>query len=58
MRKRIITILLKAALLNLAKFGQRLKLMPMLKGFLPAFFFYSMGVQTIMLVAAGFGAKD
>jgi len=31
--------------------------MPLLKRFLPAFFFYSMGVQTIMLVAAGFGAK-
>jgi UMF1 family MFS transporter len=29
----------------------------LLKRYLPAFFFYSMGVQTIMLVAAGFGAK-
>ena len=31
--------------------------MPLLKRYLPAFFFYSMGVQTIMLAAAGFGAK-
>ncbi|QQL51445.1 MFS transporter [Mucilaginibacter ginkgonis] len=32
--------------------------MPLLKRYLPAFFFYSMGVQTIMLVAASFGAKE
>ena len=32
--------------------------MPLLKRFLPAFFFYSMGVQTIMLVAANFGEKE
>ena len=32
--------------------------MPILKRYLPAFFFYSMGVQTIMLVAASFGAKE
>jgi UMF1 family MFS transporter len=32
--------------------------MPLLKRYLPAFFFYSMGVQTIMLVAANFGAKE
>jgi len=32
--------------------------MPVLKRYLPAFFFYSMGVQTIMLVAASFGAKE
>jgi len=30
----------------------------LLKHFLPAFFFYSMGVQTIMLVAANFGEKE
>ncbi len=33
------------------------KQMPVLKRYLLAFFFYSMGVQTIMLVAAGFGEK-
>jgi UMF1 family MFS transporter len=32
--------------------------MPLVKRFLPAFFFYSMGVQTIMLVAANFGEKE
>src|ERR1700743_1675447 len=32
--------------------------MPLLKRFLSAFFFYSMGVQTIMLVATGFAAKE
>lgn len=37
-------------------FGQ-VRHMKMLKRFLLAFFFYSVGVQTIMLVAAGFGEK-
>ncbi|MGZ4000436.1 MAG: MFS transporter, partial [Mucilaginibacter sp.] len=32
--------------------------MPLVKRFLPAFFFYSVGVQTIMLVAAEFAAKE
>ncbi len=32
--------------------------MPLVKRFLPAFFFYSVGVQTIMLVAANFAAKE
>ena len=32
--------------------------MPVLKRFLPAFFFYSIGVQTVMLVAAGFAKKE
>jgi UMF1 family MFS transporter len=31
--------------------------MPVLKRFLAAFFFYSMGVQTVMLVAIDFGIK-
>ena len=34
-----------------------LKEMPVLKSFLTAYFFYAMGVQTIMLVAANFGEK-
>ncbi|HMK20246.1 MAG TPA: MFS transporter [Chitinophagaceae bacterium] len=37
---------------------QQLKLMPSLKRFLFSFFLYSMGVQTVMLVAAGFGKKE
>ncbi len=38
-------------------FGQ-LKHLPVLKRFLISFFFYNMGVQTIMLVAALFGSKE
>ncbi len=38
-------------------FGQ-LKFLPVLKRFLLAYFFYNMGVQTIMLVAALFGSKE
>src|SRR6185369_4230740 len=36
----------------------QLKQMPSLRRFLLSFFLYSMGVQTVMLVAAGFGAKE
>ncbi len=43
---------------ELAKVWNNLKHLPLLKRFLPAFFFYSVGVQTIMLVAANFGAKE
>jgi len=43
---------------ELAKVWNRVKELPLLKRFLPAFFFYSVGVQTIMLVAANFGAKE
>lgn len=42
---------------ELVKVWHQLKEMVLLKRFLLAFFFYSMGVQTIMLVAAGFGEK-
>jgi UMF1 family MFS transporter len=42
---------------ELIKVWNQLKTMVLLKRFLFAFFFYSMGVQTIMLVAAGFGEK-
>jgi UMF1 family MFS transporter len=37
---------------------QQVKHMPVLKRFLSAFFFYSMGVQTVMLVAIDFGIKE
>ena len=43
---------------ELAKVWKNVQHMPLLKRFLPAFFFYSVGVQTIMLVAANFGAKE
>ncbi|MGZ3812638.1 MAG: MFS transporter [Mucilaginibacter sp.] len=42
---------------ELAKVAQNVMDMPLVKRFLPAFFFYSVGVQTIMLMAAGFAAK-
>lgn len=47
----------KSGFQELTKVWQQLKSMAILKRFLLAFFFYSMGVQTIMLVAAGFGEK-
>ena len=43
---------------ELVKVWHKVKELPLLKRFLPAFFFYSVGVQTIMLVAANFGAKE
>lgn len=42
---------------ELSKVWKQLKHLPFLKVYLIAFFFYSMGVQTIMLAAAGFGEK-
>lgn len=42
---------------ELLKVWRQLRSMTHVKRFLLAFFFYSMGVQTIMLVAAGFGEK-
>lgn len=43
---------------ELKKVWQQIKKMPLLKTFLGAFFFYSMGVQTVMLAAAEFGKKE
>jgi UMF1 family MFS transporter len=43
---------------ELAKVFAKIREMPLLKRFLSAFFFYSVGVQTIMLVAANFAAKE
>lgn len=43
---------------ELKKVWQQIKQMPLLKTFLGAFFFYSMGVQTVMLAAAEFGSKE
>src|SRR5690606_25236824 len=42
---------------ELLKVWRKVKQMKALKRFLLAFFFYAMGVQTIMLVAANFGEK-
>ena len=49
--------IIKGGFHELAKVWTQLKHMKVLKRFLLAFFFYSMGVQTIMLAAAGFGEK-
>ncbi len=43
---------------ELIKVFKKVKTMPLLKRFLSSFFFYSVGVQTIMLVAASFAAKE
>ncbi len=50
--------LIRGGFIELGKVWQQVKRMPILKRYLPAFFFYSMGVQTIMLVATSFGAKE
>ena len=44
--------------IELKKVLGQLKQMPVLKTYLGAFFFYSMGVQTVMLAAALFGSKE
>ncbi len=43
---------------ELRKVWTQLKKMPVLKTYLGAFFFYSMGVQTVMLAATLFGKKE
>lgn len=43
---------------ELKKVWYQVKNMPVLKRYLLSFFLYSMGVQTVMLVAAGFGKKE
>ena len=48
---------LKSGYKELGKVWQQLSQIKVLKRFLSAFFFYSVGVQTIMLVATAFGAK-
>lgn len=55
--KKINTRVIHSGIEELSKVWKQLKHMPFLKVYLIAFFFYSMGVQTIMLAAAGFGEK-
>ncbi|MBN9296822.1 MAG: MFS transporter [Filimonas sp.] len=43
---------------ELKKVWQQVVKMPVLKRYLRSFFFYSMGVQTVMLVATIFGSKE
>ncbi|QPH39858.1 MFS transporter [Pedobacter endophyticus] len=49
--------IIKSSFGEFIKVWHQLRQMRFLKTYLLAFFFYSMGVQTIMLAAAGFGAK-
>ncbi|CAN5718953.1 MFS transporter [soil metagenome] len=51
------TNVLSNGFLELKKVWQQMIHMPVLKRFLLAFFFYSMGVQTVMLIAIDFGIK-
>lgn len=57
LRHREKTRLLTHGFGELRKVWGELKSQPLLKRFLGAFFFYSMGVQTVMLVAAFFAEK-
>lgn len=43
---------------ELGKVAAQINQLPVLKRFLAAFFFYSMGVQTVMLAATIFGSKE
>ena len=43
---------------ELQKVWTQIKALPVLKTYLAAFFFYSMGVQTVMLAATLFGSKE
>jgi len=54
---KVKTNILKDGFSELSKVWTQVKQMRVLKGFLVSFFFYSMGVQTIMLAAAGFAEK-
>jgi UMF1 family MFS transporter len=47
----------KESINEIKKVYGQVKLMPVLKRFLRGFFFYSMGVQTVMLAATMFGSK-
>lgn len=54
---KVKTNIIKDGFSELSKVWGQLKQIKKLKGFLVSFFFYSMGVQTIMLAAAGFAEK-
>lgn len=47
-----------AGFIELRKVWARVIKIPVLKRFLGAFFFYNMGVQTVMLAATNFGSKE
>ena len=55
--KKLNKKIIKNGFQELKKVWEHLRHMKILKRYLLAFFFYSMGVQTVMLVAANFGEK-
>jgi len=55
--QRVTKHVLRKGFAELQEVWERLKGIPEIKRFLPAFFFYAMGVQTVMIVAAAFGEK-
>lgn len=55
--QRITKHVLRKGFAELREVWSRLREIPEIKRFLPAFFFYAMGVQTVMIVAAAFGEK-
>lgn len=50
--------LFKTVVLEFKIVERKIKKISAIKRFLPAYFFYSAGVQTVMIVAAAFGAKE
>ncbi len=52
------TNVLSNGFIELKKVWNQLVHLPVLKRYLTAFFFYSMGVQTVMLIAIDFGIKE
>ena len=52
------THVLTNGFIELKKVWNQVMHMPVLKRYLTAFFFYSMGVQTVMLIAIDFGIKE
>ncbi|MFC3880278.1 MFS transporter [Algoriphagus namhaensis] len=56
--KRITTQILYKGYNEIRSVWNEVKKMKVMNKFLPAFFFYSMGVQTVMYLAASFGDKE
>lgn len=56
--KKITTQILAKGYNEIRKVWNEVKQMKVMNKFLPAFFFYSMGVQTVMYLAASFGDKE
>ena len=55
--RRITRDVLRRGFVELRDVWMRLREIPAIGRFLPVFFFYAMGVQTVMIVAAAFGEK-